>query len=153
MGSSKMIGNFSCRLEVTSTGYFSNSTGSSVTSGWVDSPFIGFDLENTSYFDQWSRRILGIITGWDPSVCKSGRLHVHILWSSFIKLVYILWVPLKWSVIFLQSWWTSTGYFSNSTGSSVTNCWFSRTVVKDEPVEFEKLPVEARGFRENYPLS
>ena len=33
-------------------------------------------------------------------------------------------MPLKWSVIFLQSP-TSTGYFSNSTGSSVTNCRFS----------------------------
>ena len=33
-------------------------------------------------------------------------------------------MPLKWSVIFLRSW-TSTGYISNSTGSSVTNCRFS----------------------------
>ena len=29
---------------------------------------------------QWSGNFLGIITGWDPSVCKSNRwLHVHIL--------------------------------------------------------------------------
>ena len=42
----------------------------------------------------------------------------------FIKLGHILYVPLKWSVISLRSW-TSTGYFWNSTGSFVTNCWFS----------------------------
>jgi hypothetical protein len=64
--------------------------------------------------------IFGII-GWDPSVCKSNRLHADILWCSFIKLGYVLWIPMKWSVIFLQSW-TSTGYFSNSTGSSATKC-------------------------------
>ena len=38
---------------------------------------------------QWSGRFLGI-TGWDPSVCKSNRLHVDILQFSFIKLGYIL---------------------------------------------------------------
>ena len=37
----------------------------------------------------------------------------------FINLRYILEIPLEWSVIFLE-YWTSTGYFSNSTGSSVT---------------------------------
>ena len=31
-----------------------------------------------------------VITGWDPSVCKSNRLHVHILQFSFVKLGYIL---------------------------------------------------------------
>ena len=41
-----------------------------------------------------------------------------------LKLVYILYIPLKWSVIILQSW-TSTGYISNSTGSLVINCRFS----------------------------
>ena len=71
----------------------------------------------------WSERFLGI-TGWDPSVCKSNRLHGDILRFSFINLGYILFFPLHWSAIFLQSW-TSTGYFSNSTGSSVTNCRFS----------------------------
>ena len=76
---------------------------------------------------QWSGRILGI-TGWDPSVCKSNRSHVDTLQFSFIKLRYILEIPLKWSVIFLQSW-TSTGYFSNSTGSSVTSCRFSPIIV------------------------
>ena len=34
---------------------------------------------------QWLGRFLGI-TGWDPSVCKSNRLHVHILQVSFTKL-------------------------------------------------------------------
>ena len=53
---------------------------------------------------QWSGRYLGT-TGWYPSVCKSNRLHVDILRVSFIKLGYIiLIIPLKWSVIFLQSW-------------------------------------------------
>jgi hypothetical protein len=55
---------------------------------------------------------------------KSNRSHVDILRFSFIKLEYILWIPLKWSVIFLQSW-ISTNYFSNSTSSFVTNCRFS----------------------------
>ena len=68
-------------------------------------------------------RFLGI-TAWDHGVCKSNRLHVDILWFSFIKLGYIPKVSLKWSVIFLQSW-TSTGFSSNTTGSSVTNCRFS----------------------------
>ena len=73
---------------------------------------------------QCSGRFLGI-TGWDPGVCKSNRLHVHILRFPFIKLEYILYIPLEWSVIFLQSWtWSSTSYFSYSTGSSVTNCRF-----------------------------
>ena len=40
--------------------------------------------------NQWSGRFLGIIIGWDPSVCKSNRLHVDILRFSFIKLGYIL---------------------------------------------------------------
>ena len=39
-------------------------------------------------------------------------------WGIFYK------IPLKWSVIFLQSG-TSTSYFSNSTVSFVTNCRFS----------------------------
>ena len=28
---------------------------------------------------QWSGRVLGMISGWDPSVCKSNRWHVDIL--------------------------------------------------------------------------
>ena len=78
---------------------------------------------------QWSGRILGIIS-WDPSVCKSNRLHVDIIRVSFLKLGYILYIPLKWPIIFLQSW-TSTAYFSNSTGSSVTNCRFSPIIGSD----------------------
>ena len=81
-------------------------------------------LSNLKFsFIQWSGRFLGII-GWDPSVCKSNRLYVDILRFSFIKWRYFLQIPLKWSIIFMQSW-TSTGYFSNSTGSFATNCWFS----------------------------
>ena len=38
---------------------------------------------------QGSGRFLGI-TGQDPSVCKSNRLHIDILWFSFTKLGYIL---------------------------------------------------------------
>ena len=67
---------------------------------------------------QWSGRCLGI-NGWDACVCKSSRLHVCILWFSFNKMGYnILWIPLKWLVIFLHSW-TSTGYFN----------WFSPIIV------------------------
>ena len=62
------------------------------------------------------------ITCRDLNVCKSNRLHVY----SFKILGYILYIPLKWSVIFVQSW-TSTGHFSNSTGSFVTSCRFSPT--------------------------
>ena len=72
---------------------------------------------------QWLGRFLSI-TGWYPSVGKFNRLHVDTCRFSFIKLEYILLIPLKWLVIFLQSS-TSTGYFINSTGSIVTNCWFS----------------------------
>jgi hypothetical protein len=38
--------------------------------------------------------ILGII-GWGPIVCKSNRLHVDILWFSWDKLGYILYIPLN----------------------------------------------------------
>ena len=87
----------------------------------IPSPSIPMAVSNLG---QWSGRFLGMITGWDPSVCKSNQLHVDILRFSFIELGYILRIPLKCSVIFLQSW-TSTGYFSNSIGSYVTNWWFS----------------------------
>ena len=64
-----------------------------------------WNLSNIDTDYQWSGRFLGRITGWDPNVCNSNRLHVHtILWFSFIKLGYILYIPLKWLVIFLQSW-------------------------------------------------
>ena len=45
-----------------------------------------------------TKRILGIITGWDPSACKSNQFHVHILRFSFIKLGYIFYK-------FLQNDW------------------------------------------------
>ena len=52
------------------------------------------------------------ITGWDPGVCKSNRLHVDVLRFSCIKIGgYILEIPLKWSVVSLQSWTSSTGSF------------------------------------------
>ena len=76
---------------------------------------------------QWLGRFLGI-TGWDPSICKSNWLHVDILPFFFIKLGYILQIPYKWSLIIMQSW-ISTGYFSNSIGSSVTNCRFSPIII------------------------
>jgi hypothetical protein len=47
-------------------------------------------LKSVSVRGHWSGRFLGIIIGWDPSVCKSKRLHVDILRFSFIKLGYIL---------------------------------------------------------------
>ena len=77
---------------------------------------------------QWFGSFLSI-TGSNPSVCKSNRLPVDVLRFSFIKLRYILWIPLKWSRVFLQSW-TSPGYFSNSTGSYVTNCRFSPNIAR-----------------------
>jgi hypothetical protein len=88
-------------------------------------PLSGQNFDSSIYNNvmQWSRRFLGMV-GWDPSVCKSHRLHVDILWFSFIKLGYIVSIPLRWWIIFLQSW-TLTGYFSNSTGSSVTKCRLS----------------------------
>jgi hypothetical protein len=92
------------------------------------------DLQNTristdGYAQKSPRTVLGIIIGWDPTVCKSNRLHVDILRSSLMKLGYILYIPLKWWVIFfLQSWWILTGYFPNSTGSCVTNRRFSRII-------------------------
>ena len=46
--------------------------------------------------------------------------HVGIFRFSVIYSKYIPQTPLKWSVIFLKSW-TSTNYFSNSTGSSITS--------------------------------
>ena len=71
---------------------------------------------------QWWGRFLGII-GWDLSVCKSNQLHVDILWFFFVDFRYIPHILLKWLVILLNSW-TSTSYFSNSTGLPVTICWF-----------------------------
>ena len=57
----------------------------------------------------------------NPRVPKSNRLHVVIFW---INLKYILYIPLKRSLISLKSW-TSTGYLCNSTSSSVTSSWIT----------------------------
>ena len=54
----------------------------------------------------------------------ANLLHVVIFRFSFIDLRRILQIPLKWWVNFQNSW-ASTGYFSNSTSSSVTSHWFS----------------------------
>ena len=43
-------------------------------------------LDSVDSSKQWSGIFLGII-GWDPSVCKSNRLHVDILRFSFIGFV------------------------------------------------------------------
>ena len=68
-------------------------------------------------------KFLGIV-GQDPSDFTSNRLHVDIFRFLFIHLRHVLLIPLNWSAIFLESR-TSTGYFLNSTGSSVTNRQFS----------------------------
>ena len=62
-----------------------------------------------------------------PSVPKSNRVHVCILWISFIKSgIYSTNSSKTIGNYFSCSLGlTSTGYFSNSTSSSVTNCWFS----------------------------
>ena len=64
------------------------------------------------------------IIGWDPSISKFNRFNGMIYRFFFIDLMYILSILLKWLVIFLQSW-TPTGYYSNSTGASVTSGRFS----------------------------
>ena len=70
-----------------------------------------------------SGRFLGI-TGWDPS-----GLQVQPV-TCWHPPVFIYWIGVytinssKWSVNFLQSW-SSPSYFSNSNGSSVSNCRFS----------------------------
>ena len=51
--------------------------------------FLGIIGRHRSGSKQWSGRFLGM-TSWDPSVCKSNRLHVHILRFSYIELGYIL---------------------------------------------------------------
>ena len=67
------------------------------------------------------------IIGQNQSICKSNRLHVVIFRLFFTNLRNILWISLKWWAIFLKSR-TSTGYFSNSTGSSVTSGRFSHSL-------------------------
>jgi hypothetical protein len=80
-------------------------------------------LRNLLHLFQCPGRFLGII-GQNPRVPKSKWWHVVIFWVSFINLKYILYIPLKWSVISLKLW-TSTGYLCNSTSSSVTSSRFT----------------------------
>ena len=63
------------------------------------------------------------IISHNPSVSKSNRLHVVIFWFSSLVWGIFYRFP-KWLVFFLKSWF-STGYFSNSTDSSVTDGRFS----------------------------
>ena len=57
---------------------------------------------------------------WSKSrVSKSNWLHIVIFRFVFINVESNPKIPLKWSVIFMHSW-TSTNYFSNSIGSSIT---------------------------------
>ena len=64
-------------------------------------------------------RFLGMI-GQNLSVSKANQLHVGIFRFFFTNVRCIPWIPSKCSVIMLKSW-TSTAYFSNSTGSFVTS--------------------------------
>ena len=68
---------------------------------------------------------LRTIDGWD--VCKSNRLHVDILRFPLLICDIFYRLHSNLSVNSLQSA-TSTGYFSNSTSLSVTNCRFSRSL-------------------------
>ena len=68
---------------------------------------------------------------WSKSQCYQVQpatcCDVSIFWLSPI-LRHIPWSPLEWTINLLQSR-TSTGYFSFSTGSSITSSWFSRLLV------------------------
>ena len=55
------------------------------------------------------------------------RVYAVIFWCFFINLRYILWISLKWWVIFLKCW-TSTAYSSNRTSSSVASGRFSQFI-------------------------
>ena len=82
----------------------------------VDYPS-SLDLARPMFGENWS------ITGQDPSVFpKSNQLHVDIFSIYFLHL-FELYSICSW-VNFLKSR-PSTGYFSNSTGSSATSCRFS----------------------------
>ena len=100
---------------------------------------LGFGiLKSESYYEGWYYGVWGVV-GQDPCDSKSNRLHV---WHLPVLLSFIWGVfyetPLKWSVIFLQSW-SSTGYFSNSTGSFVTKCQFVRSSVRNHEEEDSSL--------------
>ena len=83
------------------------------------------------------------ITGQDPSVSKSNRLHVDIF-SIFLHQFEIYSIhSYKMIGKFLKSW-TSTSYFSNSTGSSATNHRFSPDIGETWQC-FLGLPPTRRG--------
>ena len=105
----------------TSIGYFLNSTGSSATNHRFF-PDIG-----EAHMNQWSGRFLGM-TGREILVfaIPTGYMLTSSGSPSLNQGIFF-WIPLKWWANSLQSW-TSTGYFSNSTGSSVTNCRFSSII-------------------------
>ena len=56
---------------------------------------------------------------WIP-VFLSPSGYMLTSFGFFITFKYSLQIPLRWSVIFWKSW-TSTGYFSNSTSSSINS--------------------------------
>ena len=58
-------------------------------------------LMQFAFFFQCPERFWGIF-GWDPHVSKSDWLHVDILRFSIINLRYILYIFLKFLVIFLE---------------------------------------------------
>ena len=124
-------------------GYFSNSNGSSVTNadssravvltsfGWVFSSLFWSIFHIFLYNDQsfslksWTSSTGYFSNSTDSSVTNSGSLQAVVL-TSFGWVVSLL----LWSIFprflynegwfFMKSWLSSTGYFSNSTGSSVT---------------------------------
>ena len=73
---------------------------------------------------QYHGRFLGIISH-NHSVSKSTWLRV-VIFQFFFKFNWSIFHTFlsKWLVIFLKSW-TSTGFFSNSTGSSLSSDWVS----------------------------
>ena len=84
---------------------------------------------------EWREIGVGNSDQGDPSVCMSNRLHVDILRFSFIKLRCILWNS-SWMICnFVWQSWTSTGHFSNSTGSFVRNCRFFSLIIGWESQE------------------
>jgi hypothetical protein len=65
------------------------------------------------------------IIGQNPSVSKSNnRLHVVIFWIFFINSRFIPQIRFTKWVIFLKSFWASTG-------SSITSGWFSPFISND----------------------
>ena len=76
-------------------------------------------FKRTQIFIKLAARFHGL-----DSWCKATQIQPVIRWQFRVCCIrlkcILLQIPLKWLVILLKSW-TSTSYFSNSTGSSVTN--------------------------------